>query len=120
MRWRTSQSTSWTGKISSRAFILFFSGYVTVPYLPSPPPILCRLASESGLRLVYKRAFHEILQEEKDSRDFGPLLGKMGVLNEYGESAMDADQWEAASKFLQENDNPAPASFVKELCSPLI
>lgn len=23
----------------------------------------------------------------------------MGVLNEYGESAMDADQWEAASKF---------------------
>lgn len=58
------------------------------------------LASESGLRLVYKKAFHEILQEEKDSRDFGPLLGKMGVLNEYGESAMDADQWEAANLYM--------------------
>ncbi|OWZ50983.1 mRNA cap guanine-N7 methyltransferase [Cryptococcus neoformans A2-102-5] len=58
------------------------------------------LASESGLRLIYKKAFHEILQEEKDSRDFGPLLGKMGVLNEYGESAMDADQWEAANLYM--------------------
>ncbi|WVQ74535.1 hypothetical protein IAR50_004136 [Cryptococcus sp. DSM 104548] len=58
------------------------------------------LAAEYNLRLVYKREFHEILSEEKDTRDFGPLLGKMGVLNEYGESAMDGDQWEAANLYM--------------------
>ncbi|TYJ59172.1 hypothetical protein B9479_000161 [Cryptococcus floricola] len=58
------------------------------------------LAAEYNLRLIYKKEFHEILAEEKDSRDFGPLLGKMGVLNEYGESAMDGDQWEAANLYM--------------------
>ncbi|WVN85801.1 uncharacterized protein L203_100952 [Cryptococcus depauperatus CBS 7841] len=58
------------------------------------------LAMEYRLKLVYKKPFHEILNEEKDSRDFGPLLGKMGVLNEYGESAMDGDQWEAANLYM--------------------
>ncbi len=58
-----------------------------------------RLATEYGLKLLYKRAFNEVLSEEQSSRDFGPLLGKMGVVNEHGESAMDADQWEAASRF---------------------
>lgn len=71
------------------------------------------MASESGLRLIYKKAFHEILQEEKDSRDFGPLLGKMGVLNEYGESAMDADQWEAASKCLPKKKKSATLQLVE-------
>lgn len=55
------------------------------------------LASEYGLRLVYRKAFNEILSEEKDTRDFGPLLGKMGVINPEGVSNMDEDQWEAAS-----------------------
>ncbi len=54
---------------------------------------------EYGLRVVYKKAFNEVLQTEQSSRDFGPLLGKMGVVNQQGESAMDADQWEAASEF---------------------
>jgi mRNA (guanine-N7-)-methyltransferase len=57
-----------------------------------------RLAHEYGLRLIYKKAFHEVLAEEQDSRDFGVLLKKMGVVNEEGASAMDGDQWEAASK----------------------
>jgi mRNA (guanine-N7-)-methyltransferase len=57
-----------------------------------------RLAAEYGLQLVYKKAFNEILSEEQSSRDFGPLLAKMGVLNAEGASNMDGDQWEAASK----------------------
>lgn len=56
------------------------------------------LAREYGLELVYQKTFNDVLQEEQDSRDFGPLLAKMGVVNEDGESAMDADQWEAASE----------------------
>jgi hypothetical protein len=57
-----------------------------------------RLASEYGLHLVYKKSFSEILDEEQTSRDFGPLLAKMGVLDQQGVSNMDEDQWEAASK----------------------
>ena len=60
--------------------------------------LMSRLAGEYGLRLVYKKRFHEVLEEEQSSRDFGPLLKKMGVLNDLGESSMDEDQWEAASK----------------------
>lgn len=58
------------------------------------------LAREYGLEVVYRKTFNDILQEEQGSRDFGPLLGKMGVVNEMGESAMDSDQWEAASECL--------------------
>lgn len=56
-----------------------------------------RLAMEYGFRLIYRKPFNEILADEQSSRDFGPLLGRMGVVNDRGESAMDADQWEAAS-----------------------
>jgi hypothetical protein len=56
------------------------------------------LAAEYRLRLIYKKQFNDILTEEAPSRDFGPLLGKMGVLNDQGESMMDGDQWEAASE----------------------
>jgi hypothetical protein len=59
---------------------------------------VCRLAGEYRLQLIYKRPFGDILDEEQGSRDFGPLLRKMGVIDEKGESAMDGDQWEAASK----------------------
>ncbi|BEI83443.1 hypothetical protein CcaverHIS002_0400470 [Cutaneotrichosporon cavernicola] len=58
------------------------------------------LAGEYGLELVYQKTFNDILQEEQSSREFGPLLGKMGVINENGESAMDADQWEAANLYM--------------------
>lgn len=56
------------------------------------------LALEYGLHLVYKKAFAEVLNEEQSSRDFGPLLGRMKVLDRNGNSAMDEDQWEAASE----------------------
>ncbi|WVQ78726.1 hypothetical protein IAT38_000813 [Cryptococcus sp. DSM 104549] len=58
------------------------------------------LAYEYGLKLVYRRNFADILDEEKGTRDFGPLLGKMGVINDDGESAMDVDQWEAANLYM--------------------
>ncbi|WOO85154.1 mRNA cap guanine-N7 methyltransferase [Vanrija pseudolonga] len=58
------------------------------------------LAREYGLELTYKKTFNDILQEEQSTRDFGPLLGKMGVVNEHGESAMDSDQWEAANLYM--------------------
>ncbi|KAL7419707.1 mRNA cap guanine-N7 methyltransferase [Cryptotrichosporon argae] len=58
------------------------------------------LALEYGLHLVYKKTFNDVLQDEQGSRDFGPLLAKMGVLNDRGESAMDADQWEAANLYM--------------------
>ncbi|TXT10949.1 hypothetical protein VHUM_01700 [Vanrija humicola] len=58
------------------------------------------LAREYGLELKYKKTFNDILQEEQGTEDFGPLLGKMGVVNEHGESAMDSDQWEAANLYM--------------------
>lgn len=60
--------------------------------------LTCSLAAEYGLHVIYKKAFREVLDEEQSSRDFGPLLGKMGVVNDRGESAMDEAQWEAASE----------------------
>jgi hypothetical protein len=58
-----------------------------------------RLAGTYGLRLVYKKEFHEVFQEEQDSPEFGPLLKRLGVVNNDDETSMDEDQWEAASMF---------------------
>jgi mRNA (guanine-N7-)-methyltransferase len=58
-----------------------------------------RLAAEYNLSVIYKKSFSEVLDEEQRSRDFGPLLSRMGVVNDQGESAMDSDQWEAASEW---------------------
>ncbi|KAK4687258.1 mRNA (guanine-N7-)-methyltransferase, partial [Tremellales sp. Uapishka_1] len=58
------------------------------------------LALEYKMRLIYKKSFNEVLQEEQGSRDFGPLLGRMGVVDQNGQSAMDADQWEAANLYM--------------------
>jgi mRNA (guanine-N7-)-methyltransferase len=59
---------------------------------------LCRLAEEYGLAPVYVREFHEVFSENEDHADFGPLLQNMKVVDANGESQMDEDQWEAASK----------------------
>jgi len=52
------------------------------------------------------------LTEEQSSRDFGPLLGKMGVVNTSGESAMDADQWEAASESRSSATLPSASKLI--------
>jgi hypothetical protein len=56
------------------------------------------MASEYQLKLLYKAEFHDIYAEHSDHREFGPLLRKMKVVDEQGESQMDEDQWEAASE----------------------
>ena len=59
---------------------------------------LYSVANEYGLSLLYKKEFHEIYQEESEDLEFGSLLKKMKVVDEHGESAMDEDQWDAASE----------------------
>ena len=58
-----------------------------------------RLASEYGLEIRYRAEFHEVFQQHCEDAEFKRLLSTMRVINENGESAMDEDQWEAASMF---------------------
>lgn len=57
-----------------------------------------RMASEYQLRVVYKEEFHDVFAEHHEHPEFGPLLQRMKVVDASGESQMDEDQWEAASK----------------------
>ena len=56
------------------------------------------MAAEYKLRLLYKEEFHRIYEEHQDHPEFGPLMVRMKVVDSDGASAMDEDQWEAASK----------------------
>ena len=56
-----------------------------------------RVASEYRLHPIYKKEFHEVFTENQDDPEFKQLLIKMGVVDARGESAMDDDQWNAAS-----------------------
>lgn len=58
------------------------------------------MAEEYSLRLVYKAEFHEVYQEHHEHPEFGQLLQRMHVVNARGESQMDEEQWDAASKYL--------------------
>lgn len=53
---------------------------------------------EFGLELVYKEEFHTIFMNEKEDKEFKGLLKTMRVVDSNGQSALDTDQWEAASK----------------------
>ena len=55
-----------------------------------------RMAAEYKLFPVYKEEFHHVFQEHQEH--YKPLMVRMKVVNDNGESAMDEDQWEAASK----------------------
>lgn len=57
-----------------------------------------RMAKEYGLILKYKEEFHGIFEEHQDDPEFGDLMVRMNVVDTNGESSMDEDQWEAASK----------------------
>ncbi|KAF8201516.1 mRNA capping enzyme [Pholiota molesta] len=59
-----------------------------------------QMASEYGLDLLYKKEFHQVFEEHQDHPEFKPLLVRMKVVDEDGASAMDEDQWEAASQCL--------------------
>jgi mRNA (guanine-N7-)-methyltransferase len=58
-----------------------------------------QMAAEYGLHVVYKEEFHDVFSEHREHAEFGPLMVKMKVVDANGESAMDEDQWEAASGF---------------------
>ena len=57
----------------------------------------CSLAKEFSLVPIYKEEFHNIYTEEAEDPDFGQLLKTMKVVDSDGSSAMNEDQWEAAS-----------------------
>jgi mRNA (guanine-N7-)-methyltransferase len=56
-----------------------------------------RVASEYSLTPIYRKEFHEVFTENQNEPEFKQLLVKMGVVDAQGESAMDEDQWDAAS-----------------------
>ena len=86
-------NTSFTGIILSGAFVhIIFQ--IRLRLIVS----FCRLADEYGLEPVYVKEFHEVFAENEDHAEFGPLLQNMKVVDSNGESHMDEDQWEAASK----------------------
>lgn len=55
------------------------------------------MAEEYGLSVEYKAEFHQVFEEHRDHSEFAPLMVRMKVVDSNGESAMDEDQWEAAS-----------------------
>ncbi|KAJ8078566.1 mRNA cap guanine-N7 methyltransferase [Marasmius tenuissimus] len=59
-----------------------------------------QLAAEYGLVTTYKEEFHQVFADHQEHRDFGPLLTRMGVVDQNGESSMDEDQWEAANIYV--------------------
>jgi mRNA (guanine-N7-)-methyltransferase len=58
------------------------------------------MAADYGLHPVYKEEFHQVFEEHQDHPEFKPLLVRMKVVDNEGASAMDEDQWEAASELL--------------------
>jgi hypothetical protein len=55
------------------------------------------MAEEYQLFPVYKEEFHQVYQANQNHPEFGPLMVRMKVVDSTGGSAMDEDQWEAAS-----------------------
>lgn len=56
------------------------------------------LAAEYSLYPIYKEEFHQIFAEHSEQKEFKELMVRMKVVDANGESSMDEDQWEAASK----------------------
>ncbi len=56
-----------------------------------------RMAAEYHLNLLYMKEFHQVFEEHQEHPEFKPLMLRMKVVDDNGESAMDEDQWEAAS-----------------------
>lgn len=72
-----------------------------------------RMATEYDLYPTYMKEFHEVFSENQEHAEFGPLLQRMKVVDANGESQMDEDQWEAASK------SPHPSSFKSFIIAPI-
>lgn len=55
------------------------------------------VAEDYGLYPIYKEEFHSIYEQEAKEPEYAGLLKTMKVVDQNGESAMDEEQWEAAS-----------------------
>lgn len=65
------------------------------------------LAKEYSLYPIYKEEFHQIFAEHSEQDEFQELMVRMKVVDANGESAMNEEQWEAASEpfqFVPRND----------------
>lgn len=49
---------------------------------------------------MYKRTFHEIYEDEKDEKEFGRLLDRMGVVDEDGDRGLKGEEWDAVGIYL--------------------
>ena len=48
--------------------------------------------------LKYRKEFHDMFMEFSEHTEFGPLMTRMQVVDDHGDSKMDEEQWEAASE----------------------
>ena len=78
----------------------FVRSVTTSPFSPGSLRLITssRLAEEYRLVLKYRKEFHDMFTEFSDHPDFGPLMTRMQVVDAHGDSKMDEEQWEAASK----------------------
>jgi len=59
-----------------------------------------RLAEQYGLKLVYKKGFHELFQQEKTNPTYKSLLFRMKVTHSDGTLLIPNDQWDASGIYL--------------------
>ncbi|KAF8300495.1 mRNA capping enzyme, large subunit, partial [Clavulina sp. PMI_390] len=57
------------------------------------------LAAAYGRELIYREDFHTIYEREQEPTEFRQLLTSMKVVDSRGKSALDQDQWDAASMY---------------------
>lgn len=96
-RWKKFRNTSFTGhplysQYRSPLILRYRSHSNWLEFYQS------RLASEYGLDVIYEEDFHDIFLQEKLIPEFTSLLRKMNVVDEYDESPMSEDQFEACSR----------------------
>lgn len=84
-------NSSYFGTTLSSKHLLFQLGSIGINHLR-------RLAAEYQLVLKYRKEFHDMFTEFSDHSEFGPLMTRMRVVDDQGDSKMDEEQWEAASK----------------------
>ncbi|ETS59695.1 hypothetical protein PaG_06628 [Moesziomyces aphidis] len=58
------------------------------------------LAYQAGLRCIYRKNFAEIYHEGSRQGEYGKLLQRMGVVDDYGTLNVNEDMWQAATLYL--------------------
>lgn len=84
--------------IYGRKYWFYLQDAVDVPEFVVHWKPFVALAAEYGLKVIYKEEFHTIFAQEREHPEYKLLLERMKVVDKDGESSMDEDQWEAASK----------------------